>query len=150
MRPAVRRCATTAATALLVLSVAACGGRADDSDPSTSTPETGGSSAASSGTSPSEAPSSSIASDALVIEISVDGDTVSPDAERVEATVGQQIVFRVTTDVPLEIHGHTNPEFTIEAQPGTSDHTTTIDQVGSYEIELHDPDRLLVRLDVRS
>ena len=75
---------------------------------------------------------------------------MSPDAERVEASVGQQIVFRVSTDVPIEIHGHTNPEFTIEAQPGTSDHTTTIDQVGSYEIELHDPDRLLVRLDVRS
>jgi hypothetical protein len=148
MRPAVRRCATTAATALLVLSVAACGGRADDSDTSDPSPEPGATS--SSASSPGEAPSSSIASDALVIEVTVAGDSVTPDAERVEATVGQQIVFRVSTDVPIEIHGHTNPEFTIEAQPGTSDHTTTIDQVGSYEIELHDPDRLLVRLDVRS
>lgn len=148
MRPAVRRCATTAATALLVLSAAACGGRADDSDASSPSPEPGA--ASSSASTPGEAPSSSIASDALVIEVTVAGDSVSPDAERVEATVGQQIVFRVSTDVPIEIHGHTNPEFTIEAQPGTSDHTTTIDQVGSYEIELHDPDRLLVRLDVRS
>ncbi|WZH52576.1 MAG: hypothetical protein PIR53_00910 [Nocardioides alkalitolerans] len=148
MRPAVRRCATTAATALLVLSVAACGGRADDSDTSDPSPEPGATSSSTS--SPGEAPSSSIASDALVIEVTVAGDSVTPDAERVEATVGQQIVFRVSTDVPIEIHGHTNPEFTIEAQPGTSDHTTTIDQVGSYEIELHDPDRLLVRLDVRS
>ncbi|GAB3068867.1 hypothetical protein GCM10027215_02460 [Nocardioides zeae] len=143
-----RRCATTAVTALLVLSVAACGGRADDSDTSSPSPEPGATS--SSASTPGTAPSSSIASDALVIEVTVDGDSVSPDAERVEASVGQQIVFRVTTDVPIEIHGHTNPEFTIEAQPGTSDHTTTIDQVGSYEIELHDPDRLLVRLDVRS
>ncbi|HEY1134553.1 MAG TPA: hypothetical protein VGE77_08240 [Nocardioides sp.] len=147
MRPAVRRCATTVATALLVLSAAACGGQADDSDTGTDGPDASGSSATNA---PSDPSSSSIAADALVIEISVDGDSVSPDAERVAATVGQQIVFRVTTDVALEIHGHTNPEFTIDAQPGTSDHTTTIDQVGSYEIELHDPDRLLVRIDVRS
>ena len=111
MRPAVRRCATTAATALLVLSVAACGGRADDSDTSDPSPEPGATS--SSASSPGEAPSSSIASDALVIEVTVAGDSVTPDAERVEATVGQQIVFRVSTDVPIEIHGHTNPEFTI-------------------------------------
>lgn len=144
-RRALRPLTTVAVAATLAVTASACGGTADEAGPEEST--------SSSSTTTSGATSGSASAEPgvepVMIDVVVDGDSVSPNASRVEAAVGQPIVFRVTTDVAAEIHGHTDPEFTIDAEPGTSEHTVTIDRAGSYDVELHDPERLLVRVDVR-
>lgn len=147
-----RRTATALVAGALTLGLVACGGQADDADDSGSAPSSSDASpstgSGSSGTTPSS-PESSDTADSLVVDVTIEGGEVRPNGERLEATVGQPIVFRVTTDVPAEIHGHSSPEFTIEAEAGTSEHTVTIDTPSSVDVELHEPERLLVRIDVR-
>lgn len=145
-----RRFAVATLTVAVALAGAACGGRADVDD------EAGGGGSASEGaTSDGASPDATedtgteVPDDALVIDVTIEGDTVTPNAERVEAAVGQPVVFQVTSDTTSELHGHASPEFEFEIEPGTSTHTVTFDEPASVTVELHDPDRTLVQLIVR-
>lgn len=121
-----RRVATLAAVSLLMLPLAAaCGG---DSD-----------SGASAGS--SDKP--------VTIKVTIDGDEVTPNGERVDVGTGQDVVLDVTADAPGEIHVHSTPEQELEYQAGETTLTISgLDQPGIVEVESHSLDKVIVQLEV--
>ena len=98
----------------------------------------------------SDTPSDSGSSDPKVIKVTFDGDSVTPNGERVEVSTGQEIDLEITADVPGEIHVHSSPEQEFEYKAGES--TVTIkgmDQPGTVDVESHHLDKVIVQLEVR-
>ena len=143
-----------ATTLLLVtLGVAGCGG--DDTTPE---PET--SSSASDSDSASESTSESASAtpsdttqtpepERPTIEITFEGDTVTPNGERVAVPLGEEIDLVVTADAPGELHVHSTPEQELAYEAGTSTLPLVIDQPGVVEVESHDLELVVVQLEVR-
>ena len=130
MTPTTRRLAARAlALAVLGLPCSACGGTA-------STPSGGAGAATASGCGVSQ-------------EISVSGSKVTPPPSTLDVKVGCEVRLTVTADRSTEVHVHVvDIEKPITAgTPLTLTFTPT--QQGVYEVELHDPDLLLVKLAVR-
>jgi hypothetical protein len=121
-----RRALATLTMLLCAVPVAACG----DSD-------SGGGSAGSS-------------AEPKVIDVTFDGESVTPNGERVEVSVGQPITLHVTSDAPGEIHVHSTPEQELEYQQGETDvKLTPIDAPGTVDVESHHLDKVIVQLEVR-
>jgi hypothetical protein len=124
-----RRTARRAAAVALVLMVAAgsaaCG--SSDSTPSDSGPT----------------------SQTKVIDVTFKGDSVTPNGERVEVSVGQPITLHVSADAPGEIHVHSTPEQELEYGTGTTDvNLTPIDAPGTIDVESHALEKVIVQLEV--
>ena len=84
------------------------------------------------------------------IAITVSGDTVTPNGERIEVEHGQPIELDVTADAPGEIHVHSTPEQEFEYDAGsTTLPLVPIDQPGVVDIESHTLDKVIVQLEVR-
>jgi hypothetical protein len=116
---------------------------ASESTPAESTP------AESTEPSPTTEPSSPAAEDAAqVIEITFEGDSVTPNGDRVEVKAGEPIELRVTADAPGEIHVHSNPEQELAYSVGSSTLDLTIDQPGIVEVESHELEKIIVQLEV--
>jgi hypothetical protein len=98
-----------------------------------------------------ESPSSgSGSSDPKVIEVTFEGDSVTPNGERVEVSTGQDIQLDVTAEEAGEIHVHSTPEQQVEYKAGESTVTITgIDQPGTVDVESHTLDQVIVQLEVR-
>ena len=95
-----------------------------------------------------ESPSGS--SDPKVIEVTFDGDSVSPNGDRVEVARGQDVQLEVTADTPGEIHVHSDPEQELKYKAGTTTVTIQgIDQPGTVDVESHSLDKIIVTLEVR-
>ncbi|GAA2155390.1 hypothetical protein GCM10009844_42400 [Nocardioides koreensis] len=126
-----RALATLAVLTLTLGATAACGG--DDS----SSPSGSGTAAGS-----SDGPQ--------VIEVTFDGDSVTPNGDRVEVQHGQPVELRVTADAPGEIHVHSEPEQELEYDKGTSTvEIAPIDAPGIVDVESHTLDKTIVQLEVR-
>jgi plastocyanin len=82
-------------------------------------------------------------------QISVSGSKVTPQPSTVDVKAGCEVRLTVTADRSSEVHVHVvDLEKPITAgKPLTISFTPT--QQGVYEVELHDPDLLLVKLAVR-
>ncbi|HEX6474212.1 MAG TPA: hypothetical protein VF114_03880 [Candidatus Limnocylindria bacterium] len=107
----------------------ACGG--DDGN--------GGGSA--SGNSQSEAPKT--------IAVTIKGDQVTPNGDRIEVDAGQDVELDVTADAPGEIHVHSTPEQELKYQEGKSTlDITNLDQPGTVDVEVHDLEKVIVQLEV--
>jgi hypothetical protein len=118
----------------LVVSLTACGGDGGDADP------------------PASSPSSSTGSadgDSVAITVTREDGTFTPNGERVELGVDQTLVLTLTADEAGELHVHSTPEQEIEYDAGTSEHEITIDRPGVVEVESHDPDTIVLQLEVR-
>ena len=126
------RLSSLAAPLVLVLaaSLTGCGG-SDDADPP-----------ASSGGATSEG-------DTVAVTVTREGDEFTPNGERVELGVDQTLVLTIDADEAGEIHVHSTPEQEIEYAAGTSEHELVIDRPGVVEVESHDPDVVLLQLEVR-
>jgi hypothetical protein len=114
--------------AVAVLTLAGCGGTAASSVP--------GSSDSASGC-------------GVGAKITVTGSKVSPPPSTLDVKAGCEVRLVVTADRTSEVHVHVvELEKPITAgQPATIVFTPS--QQGVYEVELHDPDLLLVKLAVR-
>ena len=89
-------------------------------------------------------------SDPKVIEVTFDGDSVSPNGDRVEVERGQVVELEVTADAPGEIHVHSSPEQELEYDKGSSTvKLAAIDKPGIVEVESHTLDMTIVQLEVR-
>lgn len=115
---------------VLALGLSACGGSADDTS---STPSGG----------------SSSSSEPVQVSVTRDGDTFTPNGERVDLAVGQTLDLTITSDVAGEFHVHSTPEQEIEYDAGTSEHEITIDRPGVVEVESHEPASVVLQLEVR-
>ncbi|MBY3989404.1 hypothetical protein HQO84_00370 [Rhodococcus fascians] len=88
--------------------------------------------------------------DILRMSLSIDGGTVEPTNQRLDAFVGQTISMSITSDVTDELHVHSVPEHTFEIEPGKDQlFTFTVDVPGQVDIELHHSDRTVATLVVR-
>ena len=123
--------ARIAPLALVILaSLTACGG-SDDADPPAST-----STATSDG-------------DSVAWTITREGEQFTPNGERVEMGIDQPLVLTIDADEAGELHVHSTPEQDIAYDEGTSEHEITIDRPGVVEVESHDPDMIVLQLEVR-
>ena len=110
---------------VLAVGLTACG--ADDAEPDAAAPD----------------------DDSAAIAVTRKGDSFTPNGERVELAVDQTLVLTITSDKAGEIHVHSTPEQDIAYDAGTSEHEITIDRPGVVEVESHEPDLVLLQLEVR-
>ena len=85
------------------------------------------------------------------IEITVSGDTITPNGAEVDVNAGQPIDLVVTADAPGEIHVHSDPEQEFK-YVGTGEPETfelQIDRPGQVEVESHTLNKLIVKLVVQ-
>jgi len=98
---------------------------------------------------PTSTPSSNTDGDSVAVTVTREGDTFTPNGERIELGVGQTLVLTVTADEAGEFHVHSTPEQEIEYDAGTSEHEITIDRPGVVEVESHEPASVVLQLEVR-
>jgi hypothetical protein len=85
----------------------------------------------------------------VTIKVTFNGDSVTPNGDRVKVAVGQPIELDVTADKAGEIHVHSNPEQELEYQAGTSKvEIKPIEQPGVIDVESHALDKVIVQLEV--
>jgi hypothetical protein len=148
------RVLTRLAPVVLVLAAAltACGGDGDtdasatDQPSSSSSESTSESSSASASESPAE---SSGSGDGVAVTLTREGDSFTPNGERVELAVDQTLVLTIDADEAGDLHVHSTPEQEISYGAGTSEHEIVVDRPGVVEVESHDPDMILLQLEVR-
>lgn len=144
------RTALAALTASAALVITGCGNDspAAEEEPGTST------SASTPTDEPTESPDGSEHSDkprpmGPFADITIQGDRVTPNGERVDLEVGQTLTLRIDADQPGELHVHSTPEQEISFPAGQSERKLTIDQPGVVDVEDHETGTVLLQLEVR-
>ena len=99
----------------------------------------------------SPTPSETSAAGPVVIDVTIADGQVSPNGEKVDVEIGQTIVLNVTSDEHDEVHAHTDADgFELEVPAGKQvSGEFTIDSPGSYEVESHHLEKVIVILNVR-
>jgi plastocyanin len=136
---------TTATVAVLAALLLAGGcGSGDDAQPASSaSPSASAAATASASASPT-------AEEGVTIDVRLTPDGPEPRGERVEVTVGEPVTLNVTSEVADEVHVHSDPEVSIDVQPGDEvSRTFTIDRPGQVAVESHATDAVVVQLVVR-
>ncbi len=138
---------------VLSFALAACGGDDGDGNGDTGPTPTGSASTeptASEPTNTAPATAESEPSEGTTIEVTVEGDTVTPSGERVDVDRGEPVHLVVTADEAGEIHVHSDPEQEFEYDAGTTTLTlTNLDRPGVVEVESHTLDKVIVQLEVK-
>jgi plastocyanin len=86
----------------------------------------------------------------VTVDIAIKDGKVTPQGERVNVKVGQQVTLHVTSDADEEVHVHSEPEHEYEVAAG--DDTTysfTLRTPGQVAVEAHHLDATIVQLVVR-
>jgi hypothetical protein len=102
-------------------------------------------------TEPSEpSESTETAADVQQIEVTIVGDTVTPNGDRVEVSVGEPVELVIQSDRPGEIHVHSSPEQEFEYHKGsTTLELDPIERPGVIEVESHTLGKTIVQLEAR-
>jgi hypothetical protein len=96
------------------------------------------------GDDPADAPTTPV-----TIDVTISGDTVTPNGERVKVAVGQPVELVVDADAAGEIHVHSDPEQEFEYDAGTTTiDLDPIDKPGVVDVESHTLDVVFVQLEV--
>jgi hypothetical protein len=140
----VRRTLVPLAVATL-LSLTGCSG----DDPPGAAPTSSSPTATASASNSSSSASEPTPASGLVVDITFEGDSVTPNGERVEAKVGQPITLRVTADEGGALHVHSSPERELEYDAGTTVLTLTIKRPGVVDVESHDLGVVVLQIEVR-
>ena len=85
----------------------------------------------------------------VIVNVTIRGNEVQPIARRVRAHSGQRIVFQVDADRAGGLHVHSSPEQTIDFSKGSSILTTRIKVPGVVDVEEHESDALIAKIEVR-
>ncbi len=142
MRTVVTRLLVITATAL---ALAACG--ADETPAASETPSSGASATAEGSASDSAAPEDPKA-DGTVIAITIDGDQITPNGDRIEVPLGEPVTFDITADRAGELHVHSTPEQELAFEQGDTQVEVSFDKPGVVEVEDHESDKVIVQLQV--
>ena len=146
------RVVTRLAPLVLVLaaSLSACGGDEDTEPPATDqSASSSPSDSPSDSSSDSTSGSGSSTGDGVAVTVTREGDSFTPNGERVELGIDQTLVLTIEADEAGELHVHSTPEQEIAYDAGTSEHEIVIDRPGVVEVESHEPDVILLQLEVR-
>lgn len=86
-----------------------------------------------------------------VVEVTIQDGTVTPNGERVELERGQDVEFLIDADQGGELHVHTDGGGeTLPYNKGISTLALALDEApGQVEVETHDPDVVVVLLEIR-
>ena len=143
----------TALTLTALVLVAGCG---SSEEPAASSPSESASAAAepsessgSSGSSGSPSASAEPEDTGTVVDITIADGKASPQGKALEVAIGEPVTLRVESDAPGELHIHSTPEQELAFEAGTTEKELTLDRPGVVDVESHDLDQLLVRLEVR-
>lgn len=90
-----------------------------------------------------------VTEDGVVIDVVIDGGSVTPSNERIEAAVGETVTVRIESDADDELHVHAVPEHSFEIYPGTQETQFSVDVPGQVAVELHDTGKTVATLLVR-
>ena len=81
------------------------------------------------------------------IELTFEGDD-APATERVSVEPGEELELVIKSDEAGELHVHSEPEEVLEYAAGTTTVKLTIDQPGVVDVERHEPEALVLQLEV--
>jgi len=87
----------------------------------------------------------------VTVEIHEHDGTIEPSGDTVEVDQGQEIQLVVTSDMDDEIHVHSTPEHEFEVSAGADAEELepfTIDTPGTVEVESHELEVVIVKLQV--
>lgn len=136
-----------AVSAAALLSLSACGD--DDTSSDAVTQATANPSATESLPSagaPSDQPSDS---PVQTVDVTIQGDSVEPVAEKLTAHVGDTVQLNVDSDRDGELHVHSTPEQTFDFGAGTDTFMVKLEQPGVVDVEEHVSDSLVLRILVK-
>ena len=83
------------------------------------------------------------------IDVTIAAEGVSPSAKRVGVQAGAPVTLVIHATAHGELHVHSSPEQHVAYPRGTSAATLRIDRPGLVDVESHQLDDLVVRLEVR-
>ena len=83
------------------------------------------------------------------LDITVADGAISPNGERIELGIGEEITINVDSDVAGSFHVHSTPEQEVEFTEGESTSTLSFDRPGVVEMESHDPTLVVAQFEVR-
>ena len=149
---------TTIAAVIAALALSGCAGdpAEPDADPAptatSSTPATTPSKTTEStegSATPTPTPSAVAEDEATTIDVTITGDKITPNGQRVSADVGEPVRFKITSDRAGEFHVHSSPEQTPAFSKGTSTVAVTIDTPGVVDVEEHESGIVIAQMEVR-
>lgn len=136
-----RRLLIIAATSVVTLALAGCGGSSGDSPAKGADVELSATPTAQvTGTPPA---------DAKIIKVTVGKDSVSPSGTRVSVKRNQPVVFQIDAAEAGELHVHSSPAKAIDFPAGQSQVQISIDKPGLIEAEIENLGKLVVQLEVK-
>lgn len=94
-------------------------------------------------------PSTTPDGESLAMTVTRKDDTFTPNAERVDLGINQKLVLTITSDTAGQLHIHSTPEQTIDYAAGTTEDEIVINRPGVVEVESHEPDQIVLQLEVR-
>lgn len=153
-----RRSARTLGVALAALALVACGGTADDPADETASAPTSAPTASASPTATPDQPAESetapetapeTESDDPVLEVVIEGSSISPNAAELAMPVGSSLTLQITSDREGEFHVHARPESYVPFGAGQTTHVLTFENPGTVEIEEHDTGFAIAVIEVR-
>jgi hypothetical protein len=90
--------------------------------------------------------------DRVVVDITIADGKVTPNGEKVDVAVGQEVELYVTSDTDDEIHAHTDDAagYAFEVKAGVpATGRFAVASAGSFEVESHHLEKIIVILNVR-
>jgi hypothetical protein len=86
----------------------------------------------------------------LVVDVTIKDGTVTPTNQQLKADLKEQIVIRVNSDAPDELHVHSTPNhtFNVEAKPMQS-FQFSVDVPGKVDVELHKLNQTIATIQVQ-
>ena len=126
----------------------ACGSSGGDTSPTVAESAVASATASASATTSASTSPSASAADVKEIAVTMVGSKVTPAPDKVKVDKGEKVKLTVTRDTDGEIHVH---GYDLEEQAKANVPVTfefTADEVGVFEVEAHDPNRLLLQLQV--
>lgn len=151
MRTRASRVHAHAAAALLSMTLlVGCGSSSDDPDPVTPSTATPTESTSSTSSGQPDSPDATQSPDrAPRVDVTIQGDQVSPNSEEVDLARGETMTFVVTSDRAGEMHVHAKPEQYLEFGVGTTRLDLVIDTPGVVEVEDHETGNVVALIEVR-
>ncbi|RZI79262.1 MAG: hypothetical protein EOO67_20700 [Microbacterium sp.] len=130
-----------ASCAVLALTVAGCGAGSNDAP---TTRDAAGDATAT----PLAQVTGTPAAGAEVVEITLDGSTVSPDGEARTVKRNQPVVLKITAAQAGQLHVHSTPEQVVDFPAGESEITLDFAIPGVVAVEDHALDKTIVQFEV--